>query len=59
VDGDADRLVDHDDGVVVVDDLDALDDLGHDLERVGRAGIGTSSSGPGTRSLLPTRRPST
>ena len=34
VDGDADRLVDHDDGVVVVDDLDALDDLGDDLERV-------------------------
>ena len=35
VDGDADRLVDHHDGVVVVDDLDALDDLGHHLERVG------------------------
>ena len=35
VDGDADRLVDHDDGRVVVDDLDALDDLGDDLERVG------------------------
>ena len=34
VDGDADRLVDHHDRVVVVDDPDALDDLGHDRERV-------------------------
>ena len=34
VDGDADGLVDHDDRVVVVDDLDPLDDLGDDRERV-------------------------
>ena len=36
VHGDTDGLVDHHDGVVVVDDLDALDDLGDHLERVGR-----------------------
>ena len=35
VHGDADGLVDHHDRVVVVDDLDPLDDLGHDRERVG------------------------
>ena len=34
MDGHADRLVDHHEGVVVVDDLDALDDLGLDLEGV-------------------------
>ena len=34
VHGDADGLVDHHDGVVVVDDPDALDDLGLHLERV-------------------------
>ena len=48
VHGDADRLVDHDDGVVVVDDLDALDDLGDDLERVGRR--------PGSRRRASRRR---
>ena len=36
VHGDADRLVDHHDRVVVVDDPDALDDLGLHLERVGQ-----------------------
>ena len=35
VDGHADRLVDHHDGVVVVDDPDPLDDLGDHRERVG------------------------
>ncbi len=33
--GDADRLVDHHDGVVVVDDLDPFDDLRDDRQRVG------------------------
>src|SRR5690606_8223461 len=34
VHGDADGLVDDDDRLVVVEDVDALDDLGHDLHRV-------------------------
>ena len=38
VHGDADGLVDHDEGVVVVDDLDALDDLRDDRDRVDRRG---------------------
>ena len=35
VHGDADRLVDHHDRRVVVDDLDPLDHLGDDGQRVG------------------------
>ena len=46
VDGNADGLVDHHDGVVVVDDLDPLDDLGDHLERVG---LRPGSSRPASR----------
>ena len=58
VHGDADRLVDHDDRRVVVDDLDALDDLRHDLERVGldRDASRRAVAPASTRSLLAARR---
>ena len=58
--GDPDRLVDHHDVVVVVDDPDALDHLGHDLERVVLAREGDVEHGPGTsRSDLAAAWPST
>ena len=61
VHGDAHRLVDHHDGVVVVDDPDPLDDLRDHLERVGlRRGSSRrawSRRGPGRSCRRRRRRP--
>ena len=60
VHGDAHRLADHHDRRVVVDDLDALDLLGYDVERVGLDGDGHVDVAPAsTRSLLAVPAPST
>ena len=56
MDGDADGLVDHHDRLVVVDDPDALDDLGLHLERVGQRRDGDLEHGAGDQPVALGRR---